>query len=46
MQAVQLPLTEWEKVLAKLKKYEQTLKLESNLKETFEQVAKREANLE
>lgn len=39
-QAVQLPLTEWEKVLNKLKKYEQTLKLKSDLKEAFEQVAK------
>ena len=25
--AVQLPITEWEKVLTKLKKYEQTLKI-------------------
>lgn len=38
-QAVQLPLTEWEKVLNKLKKYEQALKLKSDLKEAFEQVA-------
>lgn len=38
-QAVQLPLTEWEKVLNKLKKYEQTLKLKSDLKEAFDQVA-------
>ncbi len=37
--AVQLPLTEWEKVLKKLRKYEQTLKLKSDLKEAFEQVA-------
>ena len=37
--AVQLPLTEWEKVLNKLKKYEQALKLKSDLKEAFEQVA-------
>lgn len=37
-QAVQLPLSEWEKVLNKLKKYEQTLKLRSNLKKAFEQV--------
>lgn len=37
-QAVQLPLTEWEKVLNKLKKYEQALKLRSDLKEAFEQV--------
>lgn len=38
-QAVQLPLTEWEKILNKLKKYEQALKLKSDLKESFEQVA-------
>lgn len=38
-QAVQLPLTDWEKVLNKIKKYEQTLKLKSDLKEAFEQVA-------
>jgi hypothetical protein len=38
-QAVQLPLTEWEKVLNKLKKYEQALKLRSDLKEAFQQVA-------
>jgi hypothetical protein len=38
-QAVQLPLTEWEKVLHKLKKYEQALKLKSDLTEAFEQVA-------
>jgi len=37
--AVQLPLTEWEKVLNKLKKYEQALKLKSDLKKAFEQVA-------
>jgi hypothetical protein len=38
-QAVQLPLTEWEKVLNKLKKYEQALKLRSDLKDAFDQVA-------
>ena len=38
-QAVQLPLTEWEKILNKLKKYEQALKLRSDLKEALEQVA-------
>jgi len=38
-QAVQLPLNEWEKVLNKLKKYEQALKLKSDLKEAFQQVA-------
>ncbi len=38
-QAVQLPLSEWEKVLNKLRKYEQALKLKPDLKEAFEQVA-------
>ncbi len=38
-QAVQLSLTEWEKVLNKLKKYEQALKLRSDLKEAFDQVS-------
>ncbi len=37
--AVQLPLSKWEKVLNKLKKYEQALKIRSDLKEAFEQVA-------
>jgi hypothetical protein len=39
IQAVQLPVTEWEKVLNKLRKYEQALKLRSDLKEAYEQVA-------
>ena len=38
-QSVQLPLTDWEKLLAKLNKYEQTLKIKSDLKEAFAQVA-------
>lgn len=38
-QAVQLPLTDWEKVLNKIKKYEQALKLKSDLKEAFDQIA-------
>lgn len=37
-QAVQIPLSEWEKVLNKLKKYEQAFKLKSDLKEAFDQV--------
>ncbi|MFI5344305.1 MAG: hypothetical protein ACHQUC_08810 [Chlamydiales bacterium] len=37
--AVQISLTEWEKVLGKLKKYEQTLKLRSDLQIAFKQVA-------
>lgn len=36
--AVQLSIDEWEKVLNKLKKYEQALKLKSDLKEAFQQV--------
>ena len=39
VQAVQLPLNEWRKLLDKLKKYEQALKLHSDLKEAYEQVA-------
>lgn len=37
--AVQLSLTDWEKVLAKLKKYEQALKLKTDLTEAFNEVA-------
>jgi len=38
-QSVQLPLTDWEKILAKLKKYEQALKIKEDLKVAFQQVA-------
>lgn len=38
-QAVQLPISEWLKVLNKLKKYEQALKLKSDIKEALEEVA-------
>ena len=38
-QSVQLPLSDWEKVLAKLNKYEQALKIKTDLKAAFEQVA-------
>ena len=38
-QSVQLPLTDWEKLMIRLKKYKQTLKIETDLKETFEEVA-------
>ena len=38
-QAVQLPLNDWEKVLNKLRKYEQALKIRSDLKDAFEEVA-------
>lgn len=37
--AVQLPLTEWEKIVAKLKKYEQALEFKADLKDAFEEVA-------
>lgn len=37
--SVQLPVNEWEKVLSKLKKYEQTLKIKTDLTEAFHQVA-------
>ena len=36
--SVQVPLTEWEKLMNRLKKYEQTLKLKSDLKEAFQEV--------
>ena len=38
-QSVQLPITDWEKVFAKFKKYEQTLKIKTDLTKAFEQVA-------
>jgi hypothetical protein len=38
-QAVQLPIEEWKKLLARLQKYEQSLKVKSDLQEAFEQVA-------
>ncbi len=36
--AVQLPITEWEKVLARIKKYEQILKLKSDIREALNEV--------
>jgi NADH dehydrogenase FAD-containing subunit len=38
--SVQLPLTDWEKLMTKLKKYEQALKIKTDLTEAFEEVAK------
>ena len=38
-QSVQVPLTDWEKLMTRLKKYEQTLKIKTDLKEAFEEVA-------
>lgn len=37
-QAVQLPLSEWKKIMNKIKKYEQALQLKSDLKEALNQV--------
>ncbi len=39
-QSVQIPLTDWEKILGRLKHYEQTFKIKSDLKEAFDQVDK------
>ena len=36
--AVQLSLTEWEKIVSKIKRLEQTLKIKSDLQDAFEQV--------
>ncbi len=38
-QSVQIPLTDWEKLMAKLRKYEQTLKIKTDLEEAFQEVA-------
>jgi hypothetical protein len=38
-QAIQMPMAEWTKLLKKIKKYELALKVKSDLKEAFEQVA-------
>jgi len=43
-QAIQLPLSDWEKVLDKIKTYEQSLNLKSDLEEAFEQVTKLKAS--
>lgn len=37
-QAVQLPLSDWEKLLARLDKYEQSLRLKTDLKEAYGQI--------
>jgi hypothetical protein len=36
--AVQLPMQEWEKIMKKLKKYEQISKIKSDLKQAFDEV--------
>ena len=38
-QAVQLPLNEWEKLLSRLRKYEQAFKLKTDLKEALAEVS-------
>jgi hypothetical protein len=38
IKAVQLPFPEWKKVMSKLHKYEQMLKMKSDLNEAFEEV--------
>lgn len=35
IQYIQAPLTDWEKLLATFNKYQQTLKIKSDLKEAF-----------
>ena len=37
-QAVQIPITDWKKLLNKLQKYEQALKLQSDLQEAMDEV--------
>ena len=37
---VQIPYIEWENILKKIKKYEQTLKVKSDLSEAFTEVKK------
>ena len=36
--AIQLPLTQWNKIEARLKKYEQALKIKADLEEAFTKV--------
>ncbi len=36
--SVQVPLADWEKIIDKLKSYEQALQLKSDLKEAYKQV--------
>jgi asparagine synthetase A len=38
IQSVQVPLSDWEKLMAKLKKYEQTLEIKTDLKSAFDEV--------
>ena len=38
LQAVQVPIAEWKKLLKKLRAYEQSLKIKSDLEEAFAEV--------
>ena len=38
--SVQIPFTDWEKLMNRFKKYEQSLKVKTDLREAFEEVAK------
>lgn len=40
IKSVQLPLTEWEKIMLKIKNYEQILKIKSDLTEALSEVKK------
>ena len=40
IKAIQLPLSQWDKILNKVKKYEQVLKVKSDLEEAFKEVEK------
>jgi len=37
-QAVQMPISDWKKIIAKLRKYEQAIKLRGDIKEALNQV--------
>lgn len=39
-QSVQLPLTDWERLLTRLNRYERRLKIKTDLTEAFQQVAR------
>lgn len=39
VKAIQIPVSEWQKVLRKIKKYEQALHLKSDLADALEEVA-------
>ena len=39
-QAIQLPVSDWQLVVAKLRKYEQTLRLKTDLTDAFKHVKK------